>query len=717
MNARILIYLLISFIVFPFSLVADEGMWLPIMLKQLKEKDMQKAGMKISADDIYSINNASLKDAVVIFGRGCTGEIISSEGLLLTNHHCGFSQIQDHSSLENDYIKNGFWAKSKEMELTNPGLTATFIIRMENVTDSILSYIKPDIDELEREKTIQLRMDDLSSKAVIGTHYNAYVKSFYNGNEFYLFVTEVFKDIRLVGAPPAHIGNFGRDSDNWSWPRHTADFSLFRIYAGKDNLPAEYSPDNVPLKPRKHLSISTEGVKENDFTLVYGFPGRTNEYLSSSSIEHLLNESNPLKIKLRSMRLEVMNTYMNQDRKIFIQYADKYASVSNYHKKWTGESKGLKRANALAKKREREAEFQKRVDLNPSFAAYKSLLSDIEKAQLSLNAVQPEYDFYVEGIFAIELLRFAYQAKALAEGPLDNMARETYKKSARTFFKDYSAQLDKDVASSILLEYYTSSAKSIPGDGFSNLKPYSTKNQINSVVDSVFQWTVFADSTKLFLLIDQADSSRQKGLKEDPAFKLSSFYFDRFKNVVQKNYQTFNNAFVPLQRTYMKALREVFTEKIFYPDANSTLRVTYGKIEGYQPADAVTYHWQTESNGILEKSQMLNVDYEIDERLRSLIEAKNFGPYADKNTGKLMTCFAASNHTTGGNSGSPVLNAKGELIGTNFDRNWEGTMSDIFYDVNQVRNITLDVRYMLWVIDIYAQAPHLIQEMTINPKK
>ncbi|HPH83660.1 MAG TPA: S46 family peptidase, partial [Flavobacteriales bacterium] len=411
--------LLLSFTLFSVRLLADEGMWLPMLLKQLNEKDMKKMGMKISAEDIYSVNKSSMKDGVVLFGRGCTGEVISKEGLLLTNHHCGFGQIQDHSSLDHDYLKDGFWAKNHADELPNPGLTVTFIIRMEDVTAKMIEGLDKITDESERENRITQRSMELVKEAVANTHYEALIKPMYNGNEYVLFVTEVFRDVRLVGAPPQSIGNFGKDSDNWVWPRHTADFSLFRIYAGKDNKPADYSTDNVPFQPRYHFPISTSGIKENDFTMVYGFPARTNEYLTSNAVDQIVNLSNPLKVDLRGQRLDVMNKYMSADRGVFIKYADKYSGVSNYHKKWAGEAKGLMRAHAIDKKKEFESKFQSRVDADPKFSAYKNLLSDFNREYATLKDIQPELDLYNEALLTIEILRFANGFRELTNGSID----------------------------------------------------------------------------------------------------------------------------------------------------------------------------------------------------------------------------------------------------------------------------------------------------------
>ena len=700
-------------------MIADEGMWLPILLKQMNEKKMQSAGLKISAEDIYSVNKSSLKDAVVLFGRGCTGEIISSEGLLLTNHHCGFSQIQDHSTLENDYLKDGFWAKTKENEKTNPGLSVSFLIRMEDVTEEVTKDLYKLSDENARENIVAQRSLEIVKKSIEGTHYEATVKPMYNGNEYYLFVMEVFKDVRLVGAPPSSIGKFGKDEDNWSWPRHSGDFSLFRIYAGKDNKPAEYSKDNVPYVPKYVMPICTSGVEENDFTMVYGFPGRTNEYLSSYAVEQLINISNPIKVDLREKRLEVMNRFMEADREIFLKYADKYSSISNYHKKWKGETKGLVKANAVDKKKSFERLFENRVNADQQYLRYFGLIPEIKKQYDALEVIQPELDLFNEGIFVIELLKFANAFSTLANTSVEDLESEKPKEAvknllaiAKSFFKDYYAPIDREIAAEIINTYYVKTNLSASPDFIPSFRKGFAPEDLKLAVDQLFEQSFLDEEKEVFSFLNNPTKAGLIRLKNDPAFLLVSFYNTFYRENILNKYNEINRNLIPLNRSFVKAQREVITEKQFYPDANSTLRIAYGRIEGYAPSDAVTYEWNTTGQGILEKNNTNHPDYEIEPRMKMLLENKDFGNYAEK-SGVLPVCFAASNHTTGGNSGSPVLNSKGQLIGTNFDRNWEGTMSDIYYDINQVRNIVLDVRFTLWVIDKYAEAGHLIKEMQL----
>jgi hypothetical protein len=717
MMRRILI--ISSFILLTFKTYADEGMWLPMLLKELNEKDMKTMGMKISASDIYDINKSSMKDAVVLFGRGCTGELISNEGLLLTNHHCGFGQIQDHSSLENDYLKNGFWASDRSKELPNPGLSVTFIVRMENVTSKVVKDLKGVTDEAMRESLVAQLSKEIAKEATAGTSYEAIVKPFYNGNEYYLIVMEVFKDVRLVGAPPSSIGNFGKDMDNWSWPRHTGDFSMFRIYANKENKPAEYSPDNVPYKPKHHFPISLKGLKENDFTMVYGFPARTNEYLTSYAVDQLVSKINPMKVDLRGKRLDVFNKYMLADREVFIKYADKYSGVSNYHKKWAGETRGLKKADAVAKKKTIEMLFDNRVTNDPKFVAYFGLLDKIGKLYTSLEKVQPEYDLFSEALLTVEIFRQANSLKAIVDLKAEDFAGQkgkdvftNLKSSSADFYKNYYAPLDQDILVEMIANYLKYSKEDVYPSKFRGFSAGASEQELKEEALKLFQNSSIDNGEVVMKWLENPDTSIISKIKDDVAYQAASFYFNQFKSKVQKEFTSINAQLIPLNRQYMEAIRLVLPEKKYYPDANQSLRVAFGKTEGYKPGDASKYSWFTTTDGILEKNNSGHIDYSIEPRMFELLKNKDYGRYADKD-GSLHTCFAASNHTTGGNSGSPVLNAKGHLIGTNFDRNWEGTMSDVYYDINQVRNIVLDVRYTLWVIDKYAKAGHLIQEMTI----
>ncbi len=697
------------------SVFADEGMWLPHLLQSLNEKRMKKMGMKISAEDIYSINKSSLKDAIVSLGGFCTAEVISNEGLVLTNHHCGFDAVQNHSSLEHNYIRDGFWAYEKKQELTNPGLFVSFIISIEDVTSSILKEINNELSEKDRQSIIEKNISELKKKYKKESYQDILIRPFFEGNKYYLFVTETYKDVRLVGAPPASIGNFGKDTDNWMWPRHTGDFSMFRIYADKNNHPAEYSADNVPYHPKKALTISLKGLKEGDFTMIFGFPGRTNEYLPSSAVKQIMNLSDPTKIAIRHDVLETLKSAMIKDESIKIKYAAKYASIENAYKKWMGEVKGLTRTNALAKKMDYERVFTEKLKQKAAWdSTYGTLLQKLKDNYSSLQPYAIARDYYNEIIPRIELFNIA--------GALNT--------HFSTQGKDASANIDRnkkllDKLNDILLEcewsvdqqmfqqlismYVNNQPEENVSPYLRNLLKQKTFNQLAAELYNQSPLTKI-DSLKKLLEIDP--SICWLTLKNDPAMAL---YLD-----ISQSYQT---KFLPslttiqaeinrLQRTYMKAQMEVFADKTFYPDANSTLRVAYGNVKGYQPRDGMKYDFYTYMDGIMEKYKPGDYEFDVPQKLIELYQKKDFGKYGIN--GKMPVCFIASNHTTGGNSGSPALDANGNLIGLNFDRVWEGTMSDINYDPSICRNIMVDIRYVLFIIDKFAGATNLIAELNLK---
>ncbi|MBJ6119746.1 S46 family peptidase [Pontibacter sp. BT310] len=697
----------------------DEGMWLPMLLKQLNESDMQKKGLKLSADDIYSVNQSSLKDAIVSFGGFCTGEMISSEGLLLTNHHCGYGQIQQHSSVENDYLTKGFWAMTKEQELPNPGLTATFIVRMEDVTKQILAGANAAKSEAEREAIIQKNIAKVAKESTAGTHYDAVIKPYFYGNEYYMYITETYKDIRMVGAPPSSIGKFGGDTDNWMWPRHTGDFSLFRIYAGPNNEPAEYSPNNKPYKPKHHLPISLSGVKENDFTLVFGFPGRTNEYLTSHAIEDIYEVSNPAKINIRDTKLQILDKDMKASDAVRIQYAAKYASIANYWKKWTGENRGLKKANAIEKKQELERQFMSWVNADPTRKQeYGNLMTEFEKNYKALDGITISRDYIMEAANGVELIRYAsgfgkLQEMIAAKAPQAeiNAQVERLENGAAGFFKNYNAPTDKKVFVALMGMYYNDLDKKLLPEAVRTAGA-KTKGDFTKLADEIYSKSRLTSEAGVKKLLADVKAGKTDVLQKDPAFALSNAIDMHYRTQVLPTYTAVNDNLNLLYRKYITGLRAMQQDKKFYPDANSTLRVAYGKVEPYEPLDGVTYNYYTTLEGIMEKAAMTGVeDYVIPEKLRELYEKKDYGPYGMN--GEMPVGFIASNHTTGGNSGSPVINANGQLIGTNFDRNWEGTMSDIAYNPDQVRNIAVDARYMLFIVDKFAGAGHLVKEMTL----
>jgi hypothetical protein len=703
---------------FLISVKADEGMWLPLFLKAMNEADMQSKGLKLSADDIYSINKSSLKDAIVHFGGGCTAEIISDQGLMFTNHHCGYGQIQTHSTVENDLLTNGFWAKSMADELPNSGLTATIIIRMEDVTKRVLANVAEGMTDVEREKKVMEAMAAITKEAIKDTHYGAYIRPFFYGNEYYMFVTETFKDVRLVGAPPSSIGKFGGDTDNWMWPRHTGDFSIFRIYAGKDNKPAEYSKDNVPYKPKYVIPISIKGAEQGDFTMVYGFPGRTTEYLSSYAVDLIMNESDPARVKIRETRLKIWDEDMKASDKVRIQYSAKYAGIANYWKKWDGEMKGLKKADAINKKKLFEQDFLLKVNADEGAKGkYGTLFSDFEKMYAQASILGKQRDYHTEALMGIEAIAVATYfnevVNAMKNGKKSadlqkNM--DKIKADVAVFYKDYNAATDEKICAAMLKTYVDNIDKTQRAAIFEEIeKKY--KGDFQKYAHDIYSKSLFVSEAKVKELLTDMDKNYKK-LDKDPIFKLMASCVNKYLADVYPKWIELDAKINTLNRTYMKGMRELVTTKKYYPDANSTLRVTYGKVNGYEPKDGVHYDYYTTLDGVMEKENPAVDEFVVAPKLKELYLKKDYGQYANKN-GELPVAFCASNHTTGGNSGSPVFNGEGQLIGTNFDRNWEGTMSDIIYNPDQVRNIVLDVRFTLFVIDKFAGAGYLLNEMKI----
>ncbi len=708
----------VFYFLFSISIKADEGMWIPLLLKQLNESDMQRNGLKLSAEEIYSINKSSLKDAIVHFNGSCTAEIISDKGLMLTNHHCGYGQIQAHSTVTNDLLTKGFWAMNQSEELQNPGLTATIIISMEDVTSKVLLGITDTLSEIAREKKINENINLIQKEAIKSSHYGAYIRPFYYGNEYYMFITETFRDIRLVGAPPSSIGKFGGDTDNWMWPRHTGDFSIFRIYANKENKPADYSVDNVPYKPKHHLPISMKDVEINDFTMVYGFPGRTSEYLSSYGVEMILNESDPAKVKIRETRLKIMDAEMKSSDVVRIKYAAKYASLANYYKKWIGEINGLKKLDAIKKKKLIEEDFLLKVSSSEDAKTkYGKLFTNFEKSYIPFRSLTKQRDYYVEGILGIEAISFANTFKLLIDSlnggkKIADLQKdiEKLKSNLKPFFKDYDAETDKKICAELLKIYCQNIDKSKQANIFKEIeKKY--KGDFEKYAAAIYEQSIFVSENKMNKTLTNISKDYKK-INKDPLYKLMLSCSNKYSIEVRPEYNKYDAEIISLNRIYMKGLLELIKNKKYYPDANSTLRIAYGKAGGYFPHDAIFYDYYTTLDGLMEKENSLVEEFNVSPKLKELYQKKDYGRYADKNN-KLRIAFCASNHTTGGNSGSPVLNGEGQLIGTNFDRNWEGTMSDIMYDPDQVRNIVLDIHYTLFVIDKYAGAGYLLNEMTL----
>ncbi len=702
---------------------ADEGMWLPLFLQQMNEKEMKAMGMKITAKDIYDINKGSLKDAIVSFGGFCTGEVISSKGLVLTNHHCGFDAIQNHSTLEHNYIRDGFWAKNYGEEIPNPGLFVTFIVRIDDVSKQVLNGVSKDMSETDRQSTIDQNIAELRKTVKRESYQDSFIRSFFEGNQYYLFVTETYKDVRLVGAPPSAVGNFGKDTDNWMWPRHTGDFSMFRIYAGKDNKPAEFSNDNVPYVPKKSLNISLDGVSENDFTMVFGFPGRTNQYLHSSAVEQIMTVNDPAKIAIREKALGVIDGFMRKDEKIKIQYAAKYASIQNSYKKWQGEVLGLSSTGAVAKKKAYEATFQQRVNANAAWKAqYGTILADLEAAYAEIKSPGEARDYFTEIVGRIELFTIAAQLNSLVTayekgGETElNKRKPDLKKSLAALYEEYSPVVDQKLFE-VLLELYATQKDQQYVSPLMKEWLQRADGSLQKLTAMIYDQTAFANAGETMKLLDKPAAELVADLKNRQSIKLYADMLKNYQTTVQSKLSGIQARINKLNRTYMQAQMDVMKERKFYPDANSTLRVTYGNVKGYNPRDAVQYDYYTYLDGVMDKYKPGDYEFDVPAKLRELNKNKDFGQYKAKN-GKMPVCFIARNHTTGGNSGSPALDAYGNLIGLNFDRVWEGTMSDINYDPSICRNIMVDIRYVLFIVDKYAGAGHLVQEMKlVRPKQ
>ena len=692
------------------------GMWIPSLLQGMNEKEMKNLGMKMSVKDIYDVNQSSLKDAVPHFNGGCTSEVISPKGLILTNHHCGFDAIQNHSTVEHDYLTNGFWAYKMEEELPNENLVVTFIVRIEDVTTKVLEGTSNLTSEAEKQKKIQDNISALSVSLPKEAWQENKIRTFFEGNQYMLFVTETFNDVRLVGAPPSSIGKFGNDTDNWVWPRHTGDFSLFRIYADKNNHPASYSKDNIPYTPKHFLPISLDGVTEDDFTMVFGYPGKTNEYLPAVAIAQIANELNPAKIEVRDHALKVADGFMRKDNAIKIQYASKYASIANYWKKWIGETQGLKKSDAVAIKKNQEIAFQEKVLKAGKQAEYGNLLSDFEKDYTEIAPYALARDYFTEvALRNTELLSVGFKLYQL-EQVYNSKGEQAFTDRKNNliagladFYKDFNPTVDEKVFEQLIDLYATKVPKEFLPTNLSNINA-------THLATEIYGQSKLVDYKSLKELLSGDSKTVLAHLNADKGFLLIKGMADKFLKEVAPKYEEINLRITALQRTYMKAQLELNKDTRIFPDANSTLRVTYGKVKGYAPKDATLYRPITYLDGVMEKYIPGDYEFDVPTKLINLYKTKNYGVYGEN--GKMPVCFIATNHTTGGNSGSPAIDAKGNLIGLNFDRVWEGTMSDIYYDPNICRNIMVDARYILFIIDKFAGAKNIIDELKlVHPKK
>jgi len=705
----------IAFLVFAMSFaailpaIAGEGMWLPLLLKAFNEEEMQEMGMKMTAEDIYSVNQGSLKDAIVHFGGFCTAEVVSDQGLLLTNHHCGYSEIQSHSSLENNYLRDGFWASNRSEELTNPGLFARFIDRIIDVSDVVLAGTSEAGTDAERQGIIKENIAAYEASVTLGVGEGLQVKPFFNTNQYFAFVTVTYNDVRLVGAPPESIGKFGADTDNWEWPRHTGDFSFFRIYAGPNNAPADYSADNKPYSPKHHLPISLDGVEEGDFTLIFGFPGRTDQYLPSFAVEQTLNVLNPAKIEIRDNALEVVDKAMREDPAIKLKYASKFASIANYWKKWIGESLGLEKTGGINKKKTLESELVKREPGAQSVLdAFETLYSEREES-----AKVTDYFSEVAGR-NVEMLRVAGLAKRLVSA-FELGGEEAYTGFAERL-KPYLANLYKNYDAGVDQAVFTRLMGLYQANLDSRYVPSALNGDLNRLGSSLYSSSAFTSGDQVMKMLEMSPADAVTAMKKDKGYQFYGEMSEKYQESAALKYGELSEQIDSLQRIYMKMQMDAFPERKFWPDANSTMRVTYGQVNGYAPKDGVWYDPVTHLDGMVAKYVPGDYEFDVAEKLLDLYEAKDYGSYATTE-GKIPVCFLGSNHTTGGNSGSPAIDAHGNLIGLNFDRVWEGTMSDINYDKSICRNIMVDARYILFIVDKYAGATHLIDEMDlVHPK-
>ncbi|MGB4292907.1 MAG: S46 family peptidase [Bacteroidales bacterium] len=697
---------------------ADEGMWIPLLIEKYNIKIMQEKGFKLTAEDIYSVNRACMKDAIVIFGGGCTGEMISPEGLLITNHHCGYGQIQRHSTLEHDYLTNGFWAMSREEELPNPGLTVTFLKWMEDVTEQVLKGVTDRMSPDERDRVINQNISEIRRKAVEGTNYSAVVRPFFMGNQYFLFVNETFRDVRLVGAPPSAIGKFGGETDNWIWPRHTGDFSLFRVYADKNNKPADYSKDNVPYRPAYYFPISLKGVKEGDFTMVFGYPGSTSQYVPSFHIDMVKNYLNPKMIEIRTKKIDIMEAAMASDPLVRIQYSAKKSGIANSWKRWIGENQGLEKMNVIARKQEYEKRFTEWVNQDKSrVERYGNILPRYRELYEKFR----EYYFVnnytnevVNGIEAIGISRNINQLISLYEADAEPERIKEVKKrlvsDAESIFRDYDLPTDQKLFVAMMEMYSKNLEDRWLAPEYKRIREMC-KGDFGSLAGKIYPKSPFTSRERFISFVNGFGKNSIKKAKNDIFYLLANDIVDFLSRNVRDELTRINSEIQQLNRIYMAAQMEFEPDRVFYPDANSTLRVTYGQVKGYFSRDAVYFTHYTTLKGIIEKDNPEIYDYNVPEKLRELYRKRDFGRYTQD--GEVPVCFIANNHTTGGNSGSPVINAEGHLIGVNFDRAWEGVASDMAFNPEQSRNISLDIRYALFIIDKFAGAGYLLNEMKI----
>ncbi len=702
------------FLVSAIALFADEGMWQPYMLNNQTIAEMQKLGCKLTPEQIFSLNQPSIKDAIVQFGGGCTGEIISDQGLLLTNHHCGIGYVQSHSSVDHDYLTDGFWAYNKNEELPNDGLKVYFLNNVYDVTKDILKGVTDDLDEIERAEKINANKSSIIEEAKGDRNVTIEIVPFYAGNQYILFEYNVYSDVRLVACPPWGIGKYGADTDNWTWPRHKGDFCIFRVYTAPDGSPADYSEDNIPLKPKYSLPISIKGINEGDYAMILGYPGSTDRYSSSQSVRLLMEHSAPATVKCRTEKLKVYRKHMDADKEVFIKYASKQASVSNYWKYYIGQIKQLKRNKVVERRIQQEQEFRRWVNADKSRSEkYKDVLPAFNEQYKIASKYQKALTYYVEaGIFGSEAIKQSYRFntinKLLEDKNKDDAINRlnSMKNNIETYFSDYDYNLDKE-ATTVLLNLFYNDIPSEYRPELINKIGGKDNGDFAKYVDKAFNKSIFTCQDRMNKWLENP-----KKLSKDPIFELMTSFLEGYINIIK---QASEASIVgrKASRLYMEGLMEMYADEVnFYPDANFTMRLTYGSIESYKPFDGATYNFESTIDGVMEKYIPNNWEFDLPKDLINLYNKKDYGEYANAN-GDLIVNFISTNDITGGNSGSPVLDGEGNLIGLAFDGNWEAMSGDISFENEVQRTISVDIRYVLFVIEKLGKAQNILDELNI----
>ena len=711
---KIFLLLLIAGLFRP-AVKADEGMWLPFLIDDNLYETMQEMGLKLTPEQIFSFTESSIKDAIVSFGGFCTGEIISDQGLLLTNHHCGYGRIQSHSTPENDYLTDGFWAMTREEELPNPGLFVSFLVSVEDVTEQVMAELNEEMNRQEREAAVRRVSNRLVNEATEDTHYQANVRSMFAGNEFFLFVYERFNDVRMVGVPPSSIGKFGGDTDNWMWPRHTGDFALFRVYTAPDGTPADYAPENIPLVPRHHLPVSIRGVEQDDFAMVLGYSGSTDRYLTSFGIEFRLEHEFPVRIDIRRQKLDIIEEAMAASDEIRIKYASKQSGISNYWKNFIGMSNALKRLNVADTKREIEEEFIAWVDEDETRQEqYGKVMEMFESVYKGFEQFHSHNFIYFEAILTgPDVIRVALSYRTLARLLSENAGQQEIQNEINRLrdalertYRNYDQDVDRQLWAAMMETYYTLVPSHLQPEIFNEISR-RFRGDFNRFAEQVYRGSIFANETSLESFLSKPS---QRTLQRDWVFRVANEIFDNHTAIMQQM-AVYNDMLADANRLFIRGLREMNPDKPFYPDANSTMRFTYGTVGGYFPADAVYFDFATTYKGVMEKEDPNHHEFIVPEELTELFRKKDFGEYG--NDDNLIVNFISNNDITGGNSGSPVLDGEGNLIGLAFDGNWEAMSGDILFEHEMQRCINVDARYILFIIDKFAGASHLIDEMTI----